>query len=282
MLDLKKILQVVSPIRIILVYLFVMVIMATISWGGDIVFYELSLVRLILVYLGMIGSFFIMNRLGFRDSSRWEHRVITSMILYLLFDPLQSYWVFLLAGILAETISRTLRSLVGPVFNPAASATLVLSIFGILPGWWGMSFAPRLPLIEGGVSVAAFITTMIAGYVLCKYRKQGILLTLIPSFFVCVWLLIGLNLAIFLTLEGTALFYWLVMVVEPKTSPMIFKEQLIYGAIVGSMGAVMMKFNFLDPYIGSLLIGNLVYFAIGFYYRKIRLLNPITPKVALS
>lgn len=280
MIDRKIFANFTTPIRVILIYLIVMAIWGTVSWGGDLVYFELQVIRLGLIYLGMVGSFFLMRRVGIKDSIRWEHRLITTLILYLLFDPLQSLWVFILAGAVAEILSRLLRSLTGPLFNPAGSAALILSAFGILPGWWGVSFAPRIPVIEGGVSVSALLTALVAGYVAYKYKKIPILYTLIPSFVVLVSLLFNTGMAVFLTLEGTALFYWMVMVVEPKTSPMMRNEQLFYGLVVGVLGAVLMKLNFLDPYLGALLVGNLIYFGIGFYLKRVRLVSPFPSKSA--
>ena len=55
-------------------------------------------------------------------------------------------------------------------------------------------------------------------------------------------------------LSSSLLFFISVMLIEPKTSPAEIKLGLIYGLVVGTGYLI---FNYFDPLITSLLIGNL-------------------------
>ena len=244
------------PIRIIILYLAVLGLFGTWSWARtDINIWAAALLNLsllwssgFLLYKGLLSQ-------GLIKSTRWEHRVITSLILFLLFDPGTPWFVFLLMGILAELGQRFLRMATGPIFNPAALTTFIICLWGYFPVWAGVSFAPRLPVVEGGMSVAMLLTLPVAGYVAHKYKKLPIVLAAVLTFTPLYWLVFRTNPA-FLLLEGTLAFFLLVMVVEPKTSPATLKEQAVFGMGVG-LAVVIAQLTFaLEPYVMSLLTVN--------------------------
>lgn len=238
-------------------------------------FFGMQVVRLILIYLGMRVCFWVLSRfILIKDSGRWENRVITSLILYLLFDPMIALPAFFVMGFLAELISRILRSLTGPIINPAASAAFVMIFLGFYPGWWGMSFAPRIYLVPDGISLSVFLTLIFAGYAAFKYKKLLIALIAGLTYFMLSTFFKGSNFSVYMISEGTVLFYLLVMVVEPKTSPALEQDQLVYGLIIGSTAMLLLSSAFADPYVGALVAGNIIAFLILLYKKRNRLVLP--------
>lgn len=245
-----------TPIRILLFFLLGLNVLASWSWGGwEVGFWVGQFRNFLLLVLGFSVVYYPLLQRKLIQATRLEYHLITSSILFLLFDPLLPWWVFVSLGVMTEVIQRFVRVPTGPVFNPAAMGALLMSLMGYFPGWWGTSFAPRLPLLEGGVSVVVFLTIPIAGYVAQKYRKLNISLAAWVMFGMLYLGLFGTN-PLFLLFEGTLFFFLLVMAVEPKTTPVLPKEQLIFGALVGGLSVVLLRIYFFEPYCGALVIAN--------------------------
>lgn len=261
-----------SPIRILLMFLSLMAIFATNSWGGDLGFWVGQAARLGLIYVGMNLAYFVLDKFFVvKDAGRWENRVISTLILYLLFDPLIPYWVFFGLGVVTEVTQRIFRSLTGPIVNPSAGGALAAIGVGFYPGWWGMSFAPRIFVVPDGVSLAVFLTAIMAGYVAYKYKKLFIIVVAGLLYFMLATFFKGSAFSFFVMMEGTILFWLLVMVVEPKSSPALERDQLIYGLIIGSVSVWLLTINFADPYIGSLIVANVCNFLLAVYMKKNKL-----------
>jgi Na+-translocating ferredoxin:NAD+ oxidoreductase RnfD subunit len=62
---------------------------------------------------------------------------------------------------------------------------------------------------------------------------------------------------LFILVEGTLLFFLLVMAIEPKTSPILPKQQYIFGAVLGLLVVAGLKFGAVEPYAAALLVCNL-------------------------
>jgi hypothetical protein len=190
--------------------------------------------------------------------------------LFLLFDSFQEWWVFPVVGLITETAQRLLRVPTGPIFNPAAFGSLIMSFFYLLPSWWGASFAPRIPITSDGLSMAALITFPVAGFIAWKYKKMPLAITAAVTTCVMYAVLFQL-IPIFLLLEGTLAFYVLVMCIEPKTSPVLRNEQLAFGIGIGMFLPVLLKLNFLEPYVGALVIVNGLFQLYRYLNRKTKL-----------
>lgn len=183
--------------------------------------------------------------------------LITLGILFVIGDEfVQPWWLFVL-GFAAGAIKRWVRWRQQPLFNPAAAGLWVASWVGILPTWWGVSFAPRLTSLEISTSVLLILPVMV--YVVQKYRKWATVIPLILSFLVMLALL-EQRLPLTPVLEGTLLFFALTMATEPKTSPTLRNEQLIFGVAVGVGAAALAKIQWLPhSYLTALLLANLGY-----------------------
>lgn len=246
------------PIHILILFLTFLALWASVTWNGtDVNAWLLSLRNLALLALsGFAVRFLIRSFIDPILSTRFEHRFISVVILFLLFDSLLPWWLFVALGIVTELSQYFLRTQMGPLFNPAALGGILISLFGFLPSWWGVNPPPRFLIGGIEVSILAWITALGAAYVVYRYRK----LLIAGSAF----LGIGLSYLFFfqanpayLLLEGTLLFFILIMICEPKTSPVVRKEQIIYGALVGLLMPLGLYFHFIEASFIALLIGNL-------------------------
>ena len=201
------------------------------------------------------GTYALIVRMEWAKPTRIEHRIITACLLFLLFDPLLPWWSFLALGMGVELLQRGIRTATGPVCNPAALAGLLSAIAGVYPGWWGMSFSPRLPLITGGVSSAVLLIP-VAAYVAYKYRK----LTIVASYllvFAITYFIVFSKSPVFVLVEGTILFFALVMIIEPKTSPILPIQQVIFGSLVALLHVPLLYWYAPDPALGALVVANI-------------------------
>lgn len=248
-----------SPIRTLLALLVILGFLASWSWGKfDPNFWLSQVTHLCLLYGGGKITHYILQKFKLTKSTRNEHRLITCLILFLLFDPSISWLGFFLTGVVTELIQRLLRVPTGPLLNPAAAGASIVALFGYYPAWWGVSFAPRLDWFTGGMSIAMLLTLPVAGYVAYRYRKLNIVVvtTLI---FIPAYILILQMSPIFVLLEGTLAFFLLVMATEPKTSPVMPNQQLLYGCLLGLLLVMSIKWGWLEPYSMALLVVNLIF-----------------------
>ncbi len=214
------------------------------------------------ILAGAYGGFRLLSAFNLAKPSRWEHRAITVLILFLLFAPDTPWWGFPVVGVIAEVLQRVVRLPFGPVLNPAAAAAVLsgffLSHFSVLPTWWGASFSPRWYIVPEGISVATMFVVPIGVWIAWKYKKLWTVGSVLFSTAVAYTILFAVSPA-YLLLEGTLLFFALIMAVEPKTSPVLPKEQLVYGAGIGLLSVVLLRLSFVEAYAGALVCANAVY-----------------------
>lgn len=250
-----------APIRILILYLAGLALLASWNWAGVAPVFWLR--QLIHLFLLVVPGWLLYRTLLWRQvvqPTRWEHRAVTALILFLLFDPIFSWWVFLTAGLTAEVLQRLLRVPSGPLLNPAAAAAVVLGWLGSYPTWWGTNFGYRLPVVEGGISLVVILTVIVAGYVAAQYKKLDIVWTAAMGFGLSYWITAA-RAPWPLLLEGTFAFFVLVMALEPKTSPALPTQQRLYGLALGVVVGLILKATSLgwpaEPFIWGLLFTNL-------------------------
>lgn len=248
----------ILPTRILVIYLSILAILANLSWGGlELSFWANQIFHFFLLLAPGYVLYKVFTKFKIARKTPFDNKLITTLILFLLFDPLIPWFVFLLLGILSELIQRLVRLPSGPVFNPAAAAAIIVSFLQFLPGWWGTSFSPRVAMLSGSISVAMFFI-LIALYVAHKYHKIPLIIFSFLAYAVS-YIVLYMKSPLFLIIEGTIAFFIIVMVVEPKTSPIKIKEQAVFGTLVGIGSVVLIKMGFLVPNIGSLLLANGLY-----------------------
>lgn len=248
-----------SPIRILIVLLHVLAISGSLSWGKlDPQFWLGQLFHFFILLISGGLTIFILKKLLPQLPWRQEHLIVTSLILFLLLNPDQAWWAFVTAGIVTQLIEKLLRIPTGPLFNPAAAGIVLLTFVKVYPIWWGASFAPRIPILSDGVSVAVLITLSVAGYVAYKYKKHLIALAGFLGFGVLYLLVFQAN-PLFIMLEGTLIFFLTVMAVEPKTTPVVKLDQFIFGVALAGLIVFFQKIYIAEPYASALLVVNLLF-----------------------
>lgn len=244
-----------TPIRLLVYFLIILALWGSVSWGQfELTFWLVQVSNFTLLFGTSYITYQLLSWWKLALPTRSEHRLITTLILFILFDPLQSWWVFMVVGSVTELVTRLVRLPTGPLLNPAAVGVLVLSLMGVYPGWWAASFAPRFEILAN-MSAAMLLITSLAGYIAFKYKKLRIAFVAAGVFYVAYWLLFQAN-PLFILVEGTLAFFLLVMVIEPKTSPILPQQQYLFGAALGLLVVAGLKFGAIEAYVIALLICN--------------------------
>lgn len=267
----------VRPQNILRIYLVLLYIGALIS-ARDLEFAVQSFLLFLAVNLGYFLPFLVQKARGIPSRMRLENASITVFILILLLEQRVGLVWALLLGLVTALIKMKFRFQGKPILNPAAAGLAVLTIFGMSATWWGVSFAPRFS--ELFISLAAFVTLPVAGYVAYKYHKLPIAAALFGSFALASFVFSG-SIPWIILVEGTLLFFALVMAVEPLTTPVIRNEQLVYGTSIGVLLALFLSQSWLLPYCGPLLLLNAGY-ALYRWWKQKQMMAGIAAKKASS
>lgn len=278
-----------QPLKVLVLILGLTALLATLSWADwrpNVDEWITAVAKLGMLFLGAWVAMRALLLVGVKPSQRWEHRIITCLILFLLFAPDAPWWGFLLLGAVTETLQRVLRLPTGPVANPAALGTLAVAwafgAWGVLPTWWGVSFSPRVYLVSEGLSVASLVLVPVLIWVAWKYKKLWTAAALLGASALAYALVYGVSPA-YLVFEGTLFFFALVMAVEPKTSPVLRNEQILFGAGVGVLMVLLLKIYFVEAYTGALVVGNLMYNGWRWWkLQRMRARVPLAKKVAVE
>ena len=208
----------------------------------------------------LVGGFLIPHLLvfaAFGAKPRIGNLVITVMILVLLADVDAKPGLMVGLGLVTALIKTLVRFKGQPMFNPAAVGLMVMTLLGLSTTWWGVSFAPRLPVFN--MSVAMLLTLPVGLWLVWVYKKMPTLVGVSVAF-AGIYMILAGRLPLTIMFEGTFGFFLLLMATEPKTSPVIDWHEWVYGLILGGMLAVMMINRWGgSPYLSSLLIMNLLY-----------------------
>lgn len=194
--------------------------------------------------------------------------IVSGIIIGLLTLPELPWYYFLIVAILAVGSKNFLKANNRHVFNPAAFGLFFAGlIMGEHVSWWGVIFQNIQPNF---VSILLFILILIPAYVsMYKQRKTKTVLTFLAVFIILQFFIRGnwiVNLrSIFLTTlySPLILFFSVVMLPEPMTSPNNAKLQILYGAFVGIVATLANFIPYLfipDTLLLGLLAGNLAFF----------------------
>lgn len=180
--------------------------------------------------------------------------VVSGLIIGLLSAPTLPWYHTVAAAVMAMAGKNFLRFGRRHIFNPAALGLFIAGLLFNNPiSWWGTSFQILSP---NPVSFLLFLILLSPGYVsMLRLRRYRILL----GFFAVHTLLMGSLRPLF---DPTSLFFGLVMLPEPMTTPNNHSRQLLFGAFVAAVaaaGGFIHSGVGLDPLITGLLVGNLVF-----------------------
>lgn len=169
--------------------------------------------------------------------------LVTGLIIALVINPNALWYQVAIICALAMASKNFLRIGGKHIFNPAAAGLFLGGVIFNLPiSWWGVS---NLPF---------FFLLLLPAYVsVWRLRRFGSIL----SFLIVYNVLSGFK----ILFDPTTLFFALVMLPEPMTSPFDFKKQVFYGTIVAIAAVILSRFPiFADVLIPALLLGNIFNF----------------------
>ncbi len=194
--------------------------------------------------------------------------LVTGLIIACLLTPNSAWYVTILTAAVAMAFKNFLRVGGRHIFNPASIGLFVTGILFQQPvSWWAASFQAFSLDIK---SLIFFIILLgpglVSAYTMKRYR---IILSFLLVYGLILLFRSGFNInpdtLKLAFLDPTVLFFSLVMLPEPRTSPNQFKWQIIFGVSVAVLAFLVPFLNtgsFIlipDPLIAALLIGNLIF-----------------------
>ena len=172
--------------------------------------------------------------------------LVSGAIAAFVLDPSTSLILKILTPLIAVASKHYLRKGEDHIFNPAAFGLFVGAALGASISWWVGD--------SGWLADAVLITGMF--FILRRLRRLKIALSFLLTFF-------ALRLLVYQEFNFwfSLLFFPLVMLPEPMTSPADPKEQLVSGALAAFF-LVFFGFSrlvFIDSFLQSLLLLNLLF-----------------------
>jgi Na+-translocating ferredoxin:NAD+ oxidoreductase RnfD subunit len=229
----------------------------------------LSILTLLLALATALISDLIFVKLRKVETFFPSAAIVSGLIIGLLTYFQLPWYQVVTTGIIAMISKNFLRLNDRHIFNPAGFGLFITTlIFHQSVSWWGVSLQS---LSLNIVSIFLFLIVISPGFVSMIRLKRYF----IPISFFCTYIFFvsllrflqhNFNLITILQvtlLSSIILFFSLVMLPEPMTSPNKPKWQIIYGAFVGMLATLLSLYfpnYFPDIFIGALLIGNALAF----------------------
>jgi len=184
--------------------------------------------------------------------------IVSTMIIVLLLAPNLSLVELAITVLIAIFSKHFIRVDKKHIFNPAAFGLFLGGlIFGNAVSWWATSFQQLS--INNYQSLFSFLILILPGYVSCiKMRRSKTVIFFLLTYGLFSYLLTK-NITV---LDPTVLFFSLVMLPEPMTTPNKPANQILFGIFVALISFLISYpiSNFIpDPLITALLVGNVVF-----------------------
>lgn len=191
--------------------------------------------------------------------------IATGLIIALIIDPRAFWYQAALVSAVAMGTKHFLRVLGRHIFNPAAAGLFLGGIiFNRYVSWWGVSFQNIAQFSFQNIVLffILLLPVLVSGFRLRRFYSIGTFLITYTIFSVI--FTFTFSLASFLTrlVDPTTIFFAIVMLPEPMTSPGNPKRQLLFGFVVAILAQLFSYTAGLLPdlFIAALLIGNLIFF----------------------
>lgn len=179
--------------------------------------------------------------------------LVTGLIIALIIDPSALWYQIAIISALAMASKNFLRIGGKHIFNPAGAGLFLGGmIFNLPVSWWAASFQVLDPINLSHILI--FLIILFPGIVsFYRMRRFGSIL----SFLIVYNLLSGFR----ILFDPTTIFFALVMLPEPMTSPFNMTKQIIYGVLVAVVSLILshLSINLPDILIPALLLGNLLF-----------------------
>jgi len=212
---------------------------------------------------GLLGSIVVaatMDVLILRTRhTRWEFpsgAVLTALIVSMVLSAQTPWYVVSVTSTLAIVSKYTVRTRAGNVFNPAALAIVAtFPLFHAGQSWWGalpeVSPIVQVALLAGGVFIADRVNRM--PLVLAFLATYYVLFTFAAFVADPAWFS-----EVFRTPDLQAvLFFALFILTDPPTSPVKYRDQLIFAVIVAVTSCAIFEWTGAVYYLlAGVLVGN--------------------------
>jgi len=199
--------------------------------------------------------------------------IVTGLILSVTLTPTTPWYAIIILCGIAMATKNFIRIKNRHIFNPAAIG-LVLGgiIFHQSVSWWGSSFQS---IFTGHIGIVFLFIILLLPIYVSGYRMKRyytifsfFLVYIITSFF----LTHGSTVQDFVAISSSSslIFFTLIMLPEPMTSPVTKKRQILFGMLVAILTQIILlpmishllaPIGLLpDPFLISLLISNAIFF----------------------
>ncbi len=254
---------------------------------------DARLLKIFVLFLATVGVatilFYALVQLTGKRKE-YLNTLIASVILFLILAPPVN---MVEAGfvLLATTITMLIKffgTIHGkPLVNPVAGgAFFALAIAALLvpesyfaADWWGASFWQIYEIGEIQIRLSLILLALWVVLGLAKWRRQRAFFAFLATAITCQIFFAflatdvdrRLDFLLYYFFDSTIYFFAAIMLIEPKTSPTSGNQQLVYGALVAALFAVLhshsilglpdiLSFFYFLPMLTALIVGNLVFF----------------------
>lgn len=199
--------------------------------------------------------------------------IVSGLIIGMLVDSSASWYELTFIAIFAMGIKNFLRITNRHLVNPAASGLVLGSIFFHQHvAWWAVSFQniTQFTLSHGIAFLLLLFPLFVSGYTLHRYVTSLSFLILYALGIPLIAASFSLQSIASMLVDPTVVFFAIVMLPEPMTSPVNKKRQLLYGLCVAVLtlffsfptisNLLQVKGLLPDPLLMALLLGNLLFF----------------------
>lgn len=238
------------------------------------------------------------------QKKQYLNTLITGLILFLLLAPPQGTLEAAFIA-LAALISMLLKFFAvrggRPVVNPVAGGVLLALILAALfapeaffiPSWWGASFNTLLEIGKIPVNLSLFLVLGWIAFGLRPWRKYPTLFAFafasLATFAILLFVeresVSPLETLGYIYLDSTIWFFASIMLIEPKTSPIVKREQIAFGLFVGVIFALLNALSSSAPVLSfvtsyydltALTLGNVAFVAYQIWKKGLQ--NPVSSK----
>lgn len=188
--------------------------------------------------------------------------IVSALIISLLTSPTLPFYVPMVIGVVAMFSKNFLRFSNRHILNPAAFGLLIGSlIFGNIISWWGVSFQ-QFSIFNFRFLITFLILLSPALVSIFRMKRYRIILSFLVAYYLSKSILNSSFLNLDSFFDPTVLFFSLVMLPEPMTTPNRPKQQIFFGISVAILSIILSLpiMNSADSLILSLVIGNLMFF----------------------
>lgn len=183
----------------------------------------------------------------------------TGFIIALLISPTVSAYEVLIASFFAMLSKNFIRGSNRHIFNPAGFGLIFSSIIFKHPvSWWAVSFQSLISPVYFVVLLTPLLVSMI------RLKRFMVTLPFLITYPIFLQMINNKSSIINNILDPTVLFFALVMLPEPMTSPNKTTRQILYAVLVALVSISLSHFLKItyDPLLLGLLTGNIILYRI--------------------